>query len=1097
MPSDYGEEVEWCHWGCVTPGILMELAVAGLEDVHGFSQLKPSDQQKIRKAVAMRRVDPSDIPQSARPTPANVANASTSRPEKRKLPPVKSQARSPMSQPSTSQVRPAATPPSTRPAAIEDDAGTDNAEEAIDELICEYTSKVVGIQYYHGLVGPGEEVVLQREPTNRYDGNAIRVLNIAGTQVGHIPRNVASNLAPLLDARKITLEGVMLDGNLGGRSGVWNLTVKIKIYGPSDKIDELEERLRWAMPAGSSRQRTTAAPSSSQYQPPPPSYITPSQRAPSQSPEQMERIRKQQEALRKAAELREMLNTLEKVNDEGRRASLLDSLCSVDDVLALPVHEDAPGPSKGDLTVELLKHQKQGLQWCLERENPVLPSTVDDKPVQFWQLKENPVLGKRYYFNIATKTPQEAAPPLGRGALFADAMGLGKTLTMLALILATKRDVPSDFSNATLVVVPLSVLSNWEKQIKDHCAANTLTYCTYYGASRDKLSAGDLERCDVVFTTYQTVTTEHDTSSGRATKKKKLDRALFDVKWKRVVLDEGHQIRNPKTKMAQAVCTLESQRRWVLTGTPIINSPRDLGSLLTFLRICQPLDSDDMFKRLLIRPLKDGRPEGAELLRALMNQVCIRRTKEMQDSAGNPLVPLPSVDMIKVPVALSEEARQLYDEIEQLSADRFQSILSSGSGNAILQSNALGMLTRMRQLALHPGLLPANYLEELRSAKVNEGQPAKILTPEEKYRLQIRLGQSIEDSEECPICFSIPEEPKITSCAHFFCFPCIKEILSRDPKCPMDRGKLTLEDLFDPLPPTDATQPVLREPEPESRTQSSSAKIDQLVHLLQLTPAGEKSLVFSQFTSFLDKIGDTLAEKGIPFVRLDGKMSAKRREEAITRFSVPLATSKTSMHKDTTPQTPKGRAHRASRKKSVALEALDGNDDDSDDDFAMGTSEADYSDFEDERPKKNSKGKGKGKQTFTEEDDLDDLAFATDENPTVMLLSLKAGAVGLNLTVANNVYLMDPWWQEGIESQAIDRVNRIGQTKPVHVYQLISENTVEARVLDIQERKKNLIKQAFSGMKSKETPRQQREARLQDLVELFGIRQQQASQSQT
>ncbi|EEB90224.1 hypothetical protein MPER_11594, partial [Moniliophthora perniciosa FA553] len=96
---------------------------------------------------------------------------------------------------------------------------------------------------------------------------------------------------------------------------------------------------------------------------------------------------------------------------------------------------------------------------------------------------------------------------------------------------------------------------------------------------------------------------------------------------------------------------------------------------------------------------------------------------------------------------------------------------------------------------------------------------------------------------------------------------------------------------------------------------------------------------------------------------------------------------------------------------------------------------------------------------------------------------------------ANNVYLMDPWWQEGIESQAIDRVNRIGQTKPVHVYQLISENTVESRVLDIQERKKNLIKQAFSGMKRAETPRQQREARLQDLIQLFGIRQQQSSQA--
>jgi len=84
--------------------------------------------------------------------------------------------------------------------------------------------------------------------------------------------------------------------------------------------------------------------------------------------------------------------------------------------------------------------------------------------------------------------------------------------------------------------------------------------------------------------------------------------------------------------------------------------------------------------------------------------------------------------------------------------------------------------------------------------------------------------------------------------------------------------------------------------------------------------------------------------------------------------------------------------------------------------------------------------------------------------------------------------LYSSWWQEGIESQAIDRCNRIGQKKTVHVYQLIAENTVEAKVLEIQEKKTKLIKEAFSGMKTKETPRQKKEARLQELIELFGIR---------
>jgi len=81
------------------------------------------------------------------------------------------------------------------------------------------------------------------------------------------------------------------------------------------------------------------------------------------------------------------------------------------------------------------------------------------------------------------------------------------------------------------------------------------------------------------------------------------------------------------------------------------------------------------------------------------------------------------------------------------------------------------MLTRMRQLALHPGLLPANYLEQLRAAE-DQGDaqlPAIRITSEDRVRLQSLLAQMIEDSEECPICFGMLTDPRITNCAHPFC----------------------------------------------------------------------------------------------------------------------------------------------------------------------------------------------------------------------------------------------------------------------------------------------------------------------------------------
>lgn len=82
------------------------------------------------------------------------------------------------------------------------------------------------------------------------------------------------------------------------------------------------------------------------------------------------------------------------------------------------------------------------------------------------------------------------------------------------------------------------------------------------------------------------------------------------------------------------------------------------------------------------------------------------------------------------------------------------------------------MLTRLRQIALHPGLVPVNYVEELNNTKTNEANPKKLkaVTPAEKVRLQAVLAQAIEDSEECPICFEVlPNEARITSCAHTFC----------------------------------------------------------------------------------------------------------------------------------------------------------------------------------------------------------------------------------------------------------------------------------------------------------------------------------------
>jgi SNF2 family DNA or RNA helicase len=89
--------------------------------------------------------------------------------------------------------------------------------------------------------------------------------------------------------------------------------------------------------------------------------------------------------------------------------------------------------------------------------------------------------------------------------------------------------------------------------------------------------------------------------------------------------------------------------------------------------------------------------------------------------------------------------------------------------------------------------------------------------------------------------------------------------------------------------------------------------------------------------------------------------------------------------------------------------------------------------------------------------------FQAPEGPPVLLISLRAGGTGLNLTAADHVFLLDPWWNPAVEEQAADRAHRIGQDRPVSVYRLVARETVEERILALQERKRALAEAALSG----------------------------------
>lgn len=120
-------------------------------------------------------------------------------------------------------------------------------------------------------------------------------------------------------------------------------------------------------------------------------------------------------------------------------------------------------------------------------------------------------------------------------------------------------------TDAYCTVCPLSVLSNWESQIDEHAAPGQLKYIVFYGDGRE-VSQAKLEKADVVITTYQVVTSEQSTRPSKAKKAKtgQSTGRLIDTKWKRIVLDEGHTIRNAATGMA----------RWAAFQNVLTEKPR-------------------------------------------------------------------------------------------------------------------------------------------------------------------------------------------------------------------------------------------------------------------------------------------------------------------------------------------------------------------------------------------------------------------------------------------------------------------------------------------------------------------------------------------
>ncbi len=728
-------------------------------------------------------------------------------------------------------------------------------------------TKIVGVRFYTGRATVGEYVVVKREPRNQYDSNAIRINNVMGDQVGHLSRQCAATLAPLMDSKALLVEGA-----LTGPKGSFDCPIGLKLFGTTDPV---------AGPALKQEMMKMRLP------------VTEHNRAEAERKRRQQEREKQAKAAQKASSSslrkggnvvdiengsaryanpnmsgpREPTQTLEQVMETAQNYNprevqdVVNKFGAGEDVLSQLPMADQPATMK----TQLLPYQRQGLRWMLNHESSILPPAASSDVVQLWKRQQNG------YLNIATNFSTSNAPVLAQGGILADDMGLGKTIQVISLIMS---DDARD-RKPSLIVAPLSVMSNWTAQAEKHVHADHLPkILIYHGATRADQKAADLAKYDVVITTYQTMAHELFPSGAAKPIKVPSAKGLFSTSWRRVVLDEGHQIRNPKAKMAQAACALQADARWILTGTPIVNNLKDLYSHVKFLRLSGGLEQFDIFNGTLIRALKNGEPNAGVLLQALMSTICLRRMKDMKFID----LKLPELVSHKYPIKFHSHEKEKYDAFSA-QAKGLVDQMKHNEGNNKTFTNLLEVLLRMRQCCNHWKLCGKERVNRI-LALVEENKVVDVMDQANRRALQDVLQLKIDSQEECPICMDSFRNPMITACTHVFCSECVERVIQEQHKCPMCRNELP--DVASLVPPA-AGFGEGDDEELDIDTDVTSSKIEALIKILHASQNAKdtKTVVFSQWTSFLDIVQAQLEAAGLHFTRLDGRMPASHRDSAI------------------------------------------------------------------------------------------------------------------------------------------------------------------------------------------------------------------------
>jgi DNA repair protein RAD5 len=289
---------------------------------------------------------------------------------------------------------------------------------------------------------------------------------------------------------------------------------------------------------------------------------------------------------------------------------------------------------------------------------------------------------------------------------------------------------------------------------------------------------------------------------------------LYNIEFWRVILDEAHQIKNPASKTSQACKDLQATRRWAVTGTPIQNKLDDLYALVRFLKH-EPWANHSFWRAFITIPFEKKDPKALTAVQTVLEPIILRRTKNMKDSKGQPMVPLPPKRIDIEYLSFSPEEQDIYDAIYNDSKIKFSYFCQAGHIGRNYAS-IFQLLTRLRQICCHPYLALQNSqtagnaevkaeggknisLEDLIAGHHTKPSSSSSLSKQDQsnYRLNvlqnllaIQQGSSATKStvekmiaeetippvpEECPICFESFDSMIAMPCMHMACRLCVMD----------------------------------------------------------------------------------------------------------------------------------------------------------------------------------------------------------------------------------------------------------------------------------------------------------------------------------